>query len=476
MFIAIVGTTWAYFIHTLNINYLSDFNEAKIRHGMIITSDDASYLAPAENFIKTGVWKDNSVGKSAYVQRPPGMAMLHLIACFIYPGNPMMIHKWMHLMIHALGLIFFGLVARSLFTKKWALVVFLIYALLPCFWGYTFYNLTESVTPTLMIILCWSYIRFQHMQNSNWLLIQGLLAGILLLVRPQLMIFILPMFYNLWLYIRARRKESVAVVILTLFISFGGFTLWQIRAVTIFKEWPGIHPIYHSSNQSQYRPVHHSFGQLYKIWEHNSQRFHSHMELIWGDANQDTSTINQNISIVLAEIPGNIINQIGHDEFRNIFKEYHLVGADVRQGNYQTETIAETGLRNHLDDLTVELRNKNWAQNYFITPTNSAAFLLSKSQLNLYIFQHKFRGQWWMESIRYFCVGLILLITALSISLLLNWKNKSYFLWAITLISYLMYLFFVQRMNEERYLVPLLPVFLLLGLQRLHFFFRKLKP
>jgi hypothetical protein len=127
----------------------------------------------------------------------------------------------------------------------------------------------------------------------------------------------------------------------------------------------------------------------------------------------------------------------------------------------------EKKLRLQVDTLTQLLKKKLWKEYSIMTPIHSGYFMLTKSQLNLSIFQIKYRGQWWMEALRW--VSILIIIGSIIASLLwLLDKNKSgFWLLAISIFLYLFYLFYVQRMNEERYLMPLLPVVFLLGLKRI---------
>ena len=52
--------------------------------GLHETADDASYLAPAKNFVETGTWKDNTTGASSFVQRPPFVGTLYACGYFFF--------------------------------------------------------------------------------------------------------------------------------------------------------------------------------------------------------------------------------------------------------------------------------------------------------------------------------------------------------------------------------------------------------
>jgi 4-amino-4-deoxy-L-arabinose transferase-like glycosyltransferase len=469
--IALLGAIWAWMVHSSNLSYYQkEGGDASV--DMILTADDASYVVPAANFYKLGVWKDNSGGVSSYIQRPPMVGMINWVFLhFTDSGN---CQKYLSVILHGLALFVFGMMCVQWFGKRTGILLQGLYALIPCFWGYLFYFLTESITPSLLIFLIYGFYRFQQKNSPKWLFFQGLIVGMVLLTRPQLAIFILPFFYFLWIYIKNKFHNRWLTIFLSLLLAFGGFTLWQIRSTRIAGEWKGIHPIYDVTNNSQYRPVHRSFGELFKIWEHRSDRFHIMMGFYYiGYPDSDTR-------LVLKFLPPKVLEISGKEEINTIFLEYASINYELHRkysvyGPIEGETERERKLRMRVDSLTHVLRNKMWKENYVTTPLHSIQWMFTKSQLNLLIFQKKYRRQWWMEGLRYFCVGLISLITLLSISQMMNWKNKMFFLLALGTIIYLFYLFFVQKMNEERYLFPLLPLFLLMSFDRINGLIKRIK-
>jgi len=465
-----VGSIWAYIVHSHNIRYLEE-SRKHTGNGMVFTADDASYISPPENFKRTWVWKDNTEGVSSYIQRPPMIGLINLPFTFIFTYGDMGMQKYVALLLHFFAIYLFGLMAIELLGKRTAIFVQFIYALLPCFWGYLFYYLAESITPSLLIFLSYGYLKYQTTQTSRWLLFQSILVGVLLLTRPQLGIFLLPFFYFLWTYIREKHHKKWTVFLCCFMLAFGCFGLWQIRSITIAKHWVGLHPIYDVTNNTQYRPVHGSFGELFKIWEHNGQKFHGLMTILWIESASSDSGL-FNTDIINQQIHNKAFQYYEAEKFNQLFAEYITVNREIRRlDNLQKaltgEATGEKNLRIKVDSLTRVLRKKMWKQNYFVTPINSIKFMFSKSQLNLHIFQEKYRGFLGMEILRYICLFIIWIMVALSLSQAFNFKNKTWFFFAMGTILYLFYLFFIQKINEERYLIPLLPVLLLMAVDRL---------
>jgi 4-amino-4-deoxy-L-arabinose transferase-like glycosyltransferase len=446
---------------------------------MVLTADDASYTAPAVNFVKKGVWKDNSEGISAYVQRPPMIGMVNSVFYFTGGNKGFAWQKYLAVILHGIALFLFGLMATQGFGKRTGIIAQSIYAIIPCFWGYLFYFLTESITPSLVVFLMYGYVQFQQKNSPKWLFFQAFIIGVLLLTRPQLGVVALPFIYFLGVYIQHKYHHKWLTVVLSILLAFGGFSAWQWRTFTITNGSLSIHPIYSITNRSQYRPVHRSLGELFKIWEHNSEKFHGIITPFWNEVyNQD-----KNVAYALNSIPPRVYAFVPRSEFKSLFEDYQNSQRQVNTTFWpsnahrviQQEPPDEKMVRLKADSITRLLKRKMWKENYIITPLHSAQWMFTKSQLNLKIFQAKYRGFWWMEGLRYFSVILLLLLTCLSITQIANRKNKMFLLMAFSILVYLFYLFFIQKMNEERYLVPFLPVMLLLGVDRLVSIFKKRK-
>jgi membrane-bound acyltransferase YfiQ involved in biofilm formation len=62
-----------------------------------------------------------------------------------------------------------------------------------------------------------------------------------------------------------------------------------------------------------------------------------------------------------------------------------------------------------------------------------------------------------MEGLRYLCVAVLLLLFVSGVLSLLSRRTELRWI-AAGIVLYCFYLFFVQRMNEDRYLAPMLPL------------------
>ena len=90
-----------------------------------------------------------------------------------------------------------------------------------------------------------------------------------MLARPQLIVFVIVFM----VYLLLKRRFKLAALSLLIFVTF---TVWQVRVMSISGSM-GMHPIYSYTNHSFYRPPHEALGNLFKVWEYKSDRFHEYI-------------------------------------------------------------------------------------------------------------------------------------------------------------------------------------------------------
>lgn len=450
--IAVAGVVLALFWQELNAFY----NPVKItgRSSFIITADDASYLLPAENYIKSGVWKDGSDGITQYYQRPPGYGILYLFLKIVFHKHVFIALKIVHAICFFISVLLVGKISFRLSSSELvAGVTATIFALMPMFSGFMYYTLTEAITPFLILLVVYSFISDRR-QNINWILI--LSVTFLLLTRPQL----LPIILALALYaIYIKNYRNLYFI----FLAFIPFTIWQIRTYTISNEVPGLHPIYSYQNNHLYRPGHEAMTNLFRIWEHDGSRFHSVMEELEKVKKPDYQAIlNQGVLIDM------------HNSVKPILIEYKEV-LNRNQLNLPDKNSKEEGFVKRCRELTKNLKKKHFIRNYLITPFKSAIYLLSKSHLNLPLFQKTFRGNWFVELLRFLSVSIIIGGFLAICTEFVQFKFDEKFYISLGFLLYFVYLVFIQKMNEERYLTPFLPIFLIYGISLLNDLNTKIK-
>ena len=450
---------------------LSELNNTQNKNQLIYTADQPSYLAPALNFKFTGVWKDNSVGFSSYYQRPPGYGFLFFIAHSFSNVNAFLILKIIQILLFGVSVYLFGLTLNSLKIKQKTIYIGTIaYGILPFFSTFTYFALSESILPFTVISIIYLTLRFNEKQTLNSIFILGLFIGLALLIRPQIGFLVLPVFL---LFLKNFKKLSVHFMLFVA-LAFLPFLSWNVRNYTVNKEWVGIHPIYHYSNNHMYRPLHKNMSDLFRIWESNSASFHSNMAMLFKDTTAETR------NSVLRSVPKKIREKYGQD-LNTSFKFYQQVSFalhnNFERNNYlkENEITEEISTSKKIALLTSKIKADFWFTHHFITPTSALKEFVASSHLGLYIYQSTLKGNTIMEIFRWSSfIFLGLLFVCSLITLFISNINKIVRTTLFAAFIYLSYLIYFQRMNEERYYYILFPLFFVGSLTLLnHFFDRK---
>jgi hypothetical protein len=433
--IAFVGTILAIFWQELNTYYLQHTDSN--RFGMIQTADEASYLAPPVNYLSKGVWTDNSDGITRFYQRPPGYGSIYMICTLILGKYAMLGIKIIQILGYFFSILLIGKISILLLPKqKLALTAALITALLPMYSGFMYYTLTEGITPVLTLWTIYSCLNFNPSKKPFPVIVS---TSLLILVRPQMIL--LPFLFIVYQLLKRERK-------LAIFIAIGliPFALWQLRTFSISKEIPGIHPIYSSQNNTLFRPSHEAMTNLFRIWESDGEQFHSAIAAIK----------NNKLDGALSAVPIEF-----HAEVKPLLAEYERVLNSKDAFKSREYLAAEKKLIKHTNAVINSLKKENKFLTHIKTPLESARYLLSKSQMNLYIFQDPLRGNPFIELLRILSVILINLGFLAAFMLFFRFKfDELMVLSAFTCLTFF-YLIYIQRLNEERYLTPFLPLLLI---------------
>lgn len=413
--------------------------------GLRVTADDPSYVQPALHFLDVGVWRDHSFGPSAYTQRPPLIGSIHFISAVLSRSH----HGWVYLLItilfHCLSLISLKRLLHQWTNEKWSFWFAMAYALLPCYWGFLNYAISESLSISLCILL---FALITRSTSSNWVKIIVVISCLWLL-RPLLLLLFIPLIIRLliqeWKHFNRPNPRVWLVGIGCGLVLFS----WEYRKYTIMNEWLIVHPIYHASNGSQFRPPHQELSSLFRNWETRPEVFHAWMGKCWNGtplSYQEVVNYCEERSIPLH--PALLYR---------LLEEYRTANLDlipiISTGKLLPLSKKERNSIQHTRNLSRSLSMYNSYNRWIKTPLIGLKEQLPKSQLNQPIFQEKWRGVFVIEVLRYLCVALFFSSLAGTIALTFLFKTD-YRPMAIGILLYLIYLFAFQVMNEDRYLLP----------------------
>ena len=426
-------------LNEINLSFLG--NEYPYKQGLITTADEYSYFSPAEQLLKTGEWNVNSTGEKAYI-RTPGYGIIYFLALAIGGSHAFVVLKCIQMLLFAGSIVLFFRLLRGFTDEKISLIATAIYAFLPCFSGFTYYTLSESVLP--FFVLGWLYSVFVQSEKNHWLMLTFSTAA-LVMIRPQLIVFPLV----LLLYYTIKRDKLVFALLLGLL----PFVSWQVRTMSILGHWPDLHPIYSTKNNSLYRPPHREMTDLFRIWEYRGEMFHGNMGILSSDTTKEAR------NRVLQTMPSEYrksVEPILHD-FQQL---RHL-----QQSTYAGKSIhgflpGEKKLVQKIIKVRKYLQARHPFDYYLKTPCLSAKRLIGTSMMNLYVFQASWGNSWVVLLLKIVCFVVIVGGLCATIVLLFRGENDLLKVCAFALLLSLFYLVFFQRMNEERYLYPYLPVML----------------
>ncbi len=444
LIIALFGTIFAVFLQEQNLQFLG--NRYPASNGLLTSADEASYFAPAVNFLENGTWKDNSIGQSAYFQRTPGYGLTYLICLIIAGKKAFWMLKILQILAFSVSIILFGKILDKLLANaKFALFGTVLYAFVPAFSGFMYFTLTESLTPFLVLWSVFAGISLQEKKtNFSWNFLAA--NSIALLFRPQLIVFLLA--FLAYYFFQKQRKKAMFTLVAIL-----PLLIWNIRTVVISGTWLGIHPIYSTSNNTLFRPSHEAMTNLFRIWEADGAKFHETIHAL---------TDSTDIDLISQQIPAKYRKQVLPilEKYRALH-EYQLT--HFNQNKPISGTFhGEDKFLLEINALTKNLKSENKLDYYILTPVKSLKKLMLSSHLNLGIYQFKYRGNWWMETIRWSCLAILISSFMAALMALFKKNRDLIFYLSLAIVVNIFYLIFIQRMNEERYLTPFLPIALII--------------
>jgi hypothetical protein len=422
-----------YGLITILISLVLEKNAFQLPFGIHETADDASYLRPPENWIDHGVWKDNSDGPSAFVQRPPLVGSIYALGYLISPAWSQLIFLILALALHLYAIFCLHQLLYAA-SRVWRLTGLLLFTTLPCFSGFISYTISEAMIVSFVII----GISLFYQNRSGFIL--GSFLLLIYLFRPVLLLLFLP-----WFIIRLRERLHVVgrpwkILFFVLLISVIG---WEGRKVYHTGNLFDLHPIYHEANVSTYRPPHEKLSDLFRIWETKPELFH---ELCGKALDGSLSLADVSHYCLEREVP------LEADSLHHTLMSWAKVTTEAVHLRATVLTAAENELIANLKRLRKELVSLFPWRYYVYTPLHGMREQIPKSHLNLGIFQETYRGNWLVEFLRIMALLLVIFsFVFLPASVIHKHPLRPM---ALGILLYMVYLFWIQRMNEDRYLLP----------------------
>lgn len=420
---------------------LTEYNISSLGADTLIrTADSPSYINPPKNLLEKGIWKDNFEGPSSYVQRPPFYGFLYLCSSYV-SSSPLNLLKIIQYVFMFGGIFFFGKTIKLLTNNQNLTVLATIsFGVLPFFHGFVGYVMTEAIAPYILIVFTFSFVNMY--KNRKGIILFTIMGATILVFRTQLIVF--PILYVVILLIKYRQA---AAWVLLLFLPF---LLWQIRVKEVMGSFQ-LHPIYSYSNKTIFRPPHEELTNLFRVWEHESESLHQAESLLRRDTTAET------LNKVMSRIPQGFQNGVKRKLmlYQQVANEQRLMWAKGQNQKLNIEKVFVS----EIDKWKKTQRDNFTFINWIYTPAKSFIDLVMSSHLNHYVFQKTLRGNIFIEALR--IIAVITLLTSILSSIALVFMNKTSAPIKVAMMSFLIsiiYLAFIQRMNETRYMTPYLPL------------------
>jgi len=455
----------------VNLQYVRMEKPELLRNNITIrTADDGAYLQPARIFLQTNKWHNGSPGIQSYFQHAPGyglswLVMLHLGG----ESNALKLQVSFQLLLHALTALMLWVMIRAYVSSGFALAWALMFAVWPGTGGFLFYTLTEGISPALLmgyVFSIWKYHTKMHPQKQYfWLALAILIFGWLFITRPVLGIFALLM--PVAVLFKPDHKPALRLIVagLVILLAFSPMLLWQYRNYTIAGRFTGLHPVYFPTEPGVFRPSHKSIWQLCKSTAMKGADFHSLIHTLFDPAMMGDTTLSVRKKAIELT-PAKIREAIGDSLLMTGFSLYQrstLEQALITQNHKRAMPLAiskkEQETISHFNELAHKYRSARPIDTYILAPMRVLGYMVLHSNLNLYVFQHSWRGNILMEGFR--ILSFLLHVSLFVLLLPALWLlHKKPFLFGLVLASlfYVLWIAWFQRGVEERYTLPLLPV------------------
>ena len=441
---AFVGVIIALLLH------LTEIYTVHLDNHLHQTADDASYIRPAYNLLDNGTWKDSSSGPSSFVQRAPLMGFFHLLGIILLHDNSAWFIFGLALLFHGIGIYCLYKILINLTSKRIATVFTTLFILLPCFYGFLSYSITEAFVISFILIAT----RVALISEQHRLTKLILVMSIIYLFRPVLVLIFVPILIrSVFAAIKYKTHQSFfsksaigLKSVLLFFIAINVF--WEVRKFDYTGNFSPL-PIYHSENGTIFKPAHQKLTELFKIWEVKPEVFHYFAGRIWTNSPEDKAEIEEYVK--------NNNVPISAHRFQELMIQYGHVNHIIE--NKDTESLeAIQSFSEKLDQRIIATKKHNRLQNWIITPLLSAKDNILKSQINFTLFQETWRGNFIIEFIRYFTLAILLLsYLSLIISPIFLKAHRLHYV-LLGALLYFGFLIFYQRLNEDRYFLPLIAI------------------
>lgn len=399
------------------------------------TADDYSYIQPGLDFWLTGTYGGSSQNPSAYVQRPPLLGLM-LGGLKLLFGSA---YGTVWLIISSL---LFACSSKFIFafTKhvrlNWIFVG--IYCCFPLFSSFTSYQFSESTLPFFVIYPIWAIANQKRMHLT-------LSCFLLYMLRPQALLLIIPWLVYDMITKTAEWKKKKVLLLLFVVTVFVGF--WEARKIHFLGNYQ-VHGIYSWENKSLFRPPHEALTNVFRTFSYKPEDFHRYAV----GAREGTLTAKDYQELTEK------LGKSGISDSRGVVacvKQYNAIHTSLlaswTKGVKVSKTQEEEQFIKAANALTDQIKSENFTLAYVWTPMKSLFHLFKMSHLHQHVLQREWSSSFLVKLMKGLSIALIWGMWLMSLGFL---REKSTWFVFLGPTLYLLYLGWIQVLNEDRYLYP----------------------
>jgi len=461
-----------YLIKKANPANISTNAKSLVYEQTIFSVDNEYYLTPVDNFLSGKGWKRSpGVSNGDYFRRVPGYSFIYLafVKVFGYPSGHLFLKIFQLLVfVSTIPLIFY--LARSISGKTASRLITLVYAIIPLISSWTYYTLTESISPALVIFYFYFLVKAQKSENQNTKVKNYVLASLFfvfgVLTRPYIALAGLPLLlFTFTDFVRQRPQfwfRNFAVIWLIPFVFIGS---WTLRNYLVAKEFVPFEKAVHPQTLDRMKPDFRAFCRFAKSWGEEGFYLNTYQSpFFFAALKGDTSSVY--IENILNAWPTNIVSEFGRDRLYALLKRYQLAILECKP--YVDSTIAmpaeylpeQLAVEKEFDKLVKEYRTNHFFSYWVKSPAIYLKRVIANSNTSgVFFFNEENRSKAYVNGYRYFLVILHIFFYLSLFSnfiLLKGFTNRLIFVY--TPLFFVIFFTVIHREIEQRYMLPILPM------------------
>jgi len=192
------------------------------------------------------------------------------------------------------------------------------------------------------------------------------------------------------------------------------------------------------------------------------------MNLLWQAAEGNIDNTDAT-NTAMSSLHSSVLTTFGEEDLAAVYSQYitilrQQVPYQLANVPINSSLVGEGELILRFESMQREYVSNNFAHACLAAPANVIKELVLHSNLSLYMFQKPLRGNALVETLRWFSLALHLFIYLSALAFLFRKKNQVSISIAMPAILFFLYLIFIQRGIEERYMLPYLVPLLLLSI------------